>query len=188
VTSLPNWSTYLLWYLAIGAGLLIVALVAVQIKKRLFPSFAQKLLDATQPTDKPQPTLASIKELLVGICLVVPLWPVAIGVLIHDRWNSRHAYRWTGEEQDRPDLRFNAYGGLIAKVSVAQAEADNIILDPHCPAEPFGHLHHGWLRFLARQPEGGELWSFEREVRDSLFQGYAWVIDGQIQSEFTAYG
>ncbi len=188
MTTLPDWIAYPLWYLAIGSGLLVLALVAVQIKKLLFPSFAQKLVDATEPTDKPTLTLASIKEFLGGACLAVPLWPLAIGILIHDRWKSRHAYHWTGEERDRPDLRFNSYGGLVGIVSVAQAEADNIILDPHCPAEPFGHLHHGWLRFLARKPEGGELWSFEKEIRGSLYQGYAWVVDGQIQAEFTAYG
>jgi hypothetical protein len=41
---------------------------------------------------------------------------------------------------------------------------------------------------LDQQPEGAELWFFEKERPASLMQGYAWVKDGLIQCEFVAYG
>jgi hypothetical protein len=43
---------YLYWYLGIGVALLVITVGAVQVKKRLFPSFAQKLLNATAADKK----------------------------------------------------------------------------------------------------------------------------------------
>jgi hypothetical protein len=41
---------------------------------------------------------------------------------------------------------------------------------------------------LDKRTEDAELWSFQKELRSSLLQGYAWVKDGKIQTEFVAYG
>lgn len=185
------WSSvlyYLSWYLGIGVALLVITVGAIQIKKRLFPSFAQKLLNATAPDKKKAFGLTDLRELLGGGALVIAVWPVAIGVLVHDRWPWRRRSRWSSLRDEDPQRDFDAYGALRTQVSVEQAERDNLIIDAHCPAKPFGHLHHGWRRFLDQQTEGAELWFFEKERPASLMQGYAWVKDGLIQCEFVAYG
>ena len=179
---------YLYWYLGIGVALLVITAGAVQVKKRLFPSFAEKLLNATAPDKKKTFGLADVKELLGGATLFITVWPIAIGVLAHDRWPWRRRSKWPSLQDDDPQKDFDAYGALLTQVSVEQAERDNLIIDAHCPAKPFGHLHHGWRRFLDQQTEGAELWFFEKERRASLMQGYAWVKDGLIQCEFVAYG
>jgi hypothetical protein len=180
--------TYLYWYLGIGAGLLLVTAGGLQIKKSLFPSFAEKLLAATAQDKKKASNLADVRELLGGAALVIAVWPLAIGVLVHDRWPSRRRNRWSSLRDEDPQRNFDAYQALLAQVTVEQAERDNLIIDAHCPATPFGHLHHGWLRFLDKRSEDAELWSFEKEHRVNFLQGYAWVKYGQIQAEFVAYG
>lgn len=179
---------YLDWYLGIGASLVLVTAGAIQIKKRFFPSFAEKLLNATAEDKKKAFGLADVRELLGGGALVIAVWPLAIGVLIHDRWPFRRRSRRASSGLDNPQKDFDAYGALVAQVSLEQAERDNLIIDAHCPPMPFGHLHHGWRRFVSEPPEGAELWFFEKELRSSLIQGYAWVQDGLIKSEFVAYG
>jgi hypothetical protein len=180
--------TYLYWYLGIGASLVFVTAGGLQIKKRLFPSFAQKLQAATAADKKKAFNWGDVRELLGGAALVIAVWPLAIGVLAHDRWSSSRHSKWSSLRDEDPQEDFDAYQALVAQVTVEQAERDNLIIDAHCPAAPFGHLHHGWCRFLEKRTENAELWSFEKERRSSLLQGYAWVKDGQIQAEFVAYG
>jgi hypothetical protein len=185
---LSSASHYLYWYLGLGAALLVVTVGVIQIKKRLFPSFAEKLLNATASDKRKTFGLVDVQELLGGATLFITVWPLAIGVLIHDRWPFRRRSRWASSGLDDPQKDFDAYQTLVAQVTVEQAERDNLIIDAHCPAKPFGHLHHGWLRFLDKRTEHAELWSFQKELRSSLLEGYAWVKDGKIQAEFVAYG
>ncbi len=90
---------------------------------------------------------------------------------------------------------------LIRKVSLMEAEQENIITDPLglTPKLPFGHLNAAWAQFLGEFgfDESAELWYFEvpigSDINDYLtsdgpMSGYAKVVKGKVVGEFVIEG
>jgi hypothetical protein len=90
---------------------------------------------------------------------------------------------------------------LIRKVSLIEAEQENIITDPLglTPKLPFGHLNAAWAQFLGEFgfDESAELWYFEvpigSDIHDYLtsdgpISGYAKVVKGKVVGEFVIEG
>ena len=90
---------------------------------------------------------------------------------------------------------------LIRKVSLIEAEQENIITDPLglTPKLPFGHLNAAWAQFLGEFgfDESAELWYFEvpigSDINDYLtsdgpMSGYAKVVKGKVVGEFVIEG
>ncbi len=90
---------------------------------------------------------------------------------------------------------------LIRKVSLIEAEQENMITDPLglTPKLPFGHLNSAWAQFLGEFgfDESAELWYFEvpigSDIHDYLISdgpisGYAKVVRGKVVNEFLVEG
>ncbi len=90
---------------------------------------------------------------------------------------------------------------LVRKVSLIEAEHENIITDPLglTPQLPFGHLNAAWAQFLGEFgfDESTELWYFEvpigSDIHDYLtsdgpISGYAKVVKGKVVGEFVIEG
>jgi hypothetical protein len=90
---------------------------------------------------------------------------------------------------------------LIRKVSLIEAEQENMITDPLglTPQLPFGHLNSAWAKFLGEFgfDVSTELWYFEvpigSDIHDYLtsdgpISGYAKVVKGKVVGEFVIEG
>ncbi len=90
---------------------------------------------------------------------------------------------------------------LIRKVSLIEAEQENMITDPLglTPKLPFAHLNSVWAQFLGEFgfDESAELWYFEvpigSDIHDYLtsdgpISGYAKVAKGKVVGEFVIEG
>lgn len=86
--------------------------------------------------------------------------------------------------EDEDASRLCRMQDLVAKVTLAQAEAQGTVADdPDVPAVPFGHLNAGWRAFVDAAPPGAELWAFARRDRDHA-EGFAFVVGGEVDSGF----
>jgi len=90
---------------------------------------------------------------------------------------------------------------LIRKVSLIEAEQENMVNDPLglTPKLPFGHLNSAWANFLCEFSfdESTELWYFEvpigSDIHDYLtsdgpISGYVKVVRGKVVGEFVIEG
>lgn len=90
---------------------------------------------------------------------------------------------------------------LIRKVSLIEAEQENMVNDPLglTPKLPFGHLNSAWAQFLGEFgfDESAELWYFEvpigSDIHDYLtsdgpISGYAKIVKGKVVGEFVIEG
>ena len=140
-----------------------------------------------------------LREALVIPCtllLITGVWPIALWMLIVDRLRKQNIKpKKTPEELFAVKPHF-----LRKKVTVAQAEAQEIYLDPLrvTPALPFGHLSDAWNAFKISIEANDELWTFtvpkgepigEYEMpSDAEMSGYALVRNGKIVGEFVCEG
>jgi hypothetical protein len=90
---------------------------------------------------------------------------------------------------------------LIRKVSLIEAEQENMITDPLglTPQLPFGHLNSAWAQFLGEFgfDESAELWYFEvpkgqssseHDMLEGPIAGYAKIVKGRVVGEFVIEG
>jgi len=116
---------------------------------------------------------------LLGTVILVVAWPlvwVSGAMILRDHILS-----------NSHDLRTRfvvKHKHLKSHCQAATVEKNNLIKDPlvAVPSLPFGHLNAVWTQFLAKQPAGAELWSFECQYEDprghpELRSGYVWLLD-----------
>jgi len=184
-----------LWYGGLGAVALAVCRLITWVRTRKDKdNFVSSLMRSLEPARLPWVNRLRTVGLWV---LVLFLWPLAVGIAVSDLIGEFRRSRRPQRKVD-PEDRFFAKGHLIEEVSVAVAESQERHTDPlgYVPAQPFGHLHLGWKRFLEHQPDGAVLWSFHRPTDDKLkwsfdrangtARGYCWVADGKVVGEFIA--
>lgn len=140
-----------------------------------------------------------LREAMVIPCtllLIATVWPIALWMVIADRLKKLNAKpKKTPEELFAVKPHY-----LLKKVTVAQAEAQEMYLDPlgFTPALPFGYLNDSWNAFKTSIEDGDELWTFlvpkgeplgEYEVpSDSEMVGYAILRNEKIAGEFISEG
>ena len=135
----------------------------------------------------------SWQEQAVGHLALLLIWPLALGMFLHERLFDRPKptpiYRtWTATPES-----------LIEKLAVNSIEQQQIYSDPlnAVPPVPFGHLHDAWQRFCQTLQEGDQLWSFKIDTREDdgldylnrrgIVEGYAVLRSGEISGEFFAH-
>jgi hypothetical protein len=132
----------------------------------------------------------------IASIVVVIGWP---GLLV---WASLKKLRERRERMKEEELTFICKPEhFIRKVSLIEAEQENIITDPLglTPKLPFGHLNAAWAQFLGEFgfDESAELWYFEvpigSDIHDYLtsdgpISGYAKVVKGKVVGEFVIEG
>ncbi|MBM4200988.1 MAG: hypothetical protein FJ189_06860 [Gammaproteobacteria bacterium] len=186
-------SAWILGYIALGVGLLLVIRWA---ERRLPDEFSEEFIHFTlYPGEKPAQVrileaLVTLSEVL-GIVLYLP-WILVWSV--YKNWKARRAPR--NESIGPPEPRFRATPDNLADlVTVEEVERRECIDDPlgAVPPLPFGHLHKTWERFRADLLPGDELWSFaspseKGQWRFRTVRGYAVRREGVIVAEMVADG
>ncbi|QWE02058.1 hypothetical protein [Polynucleobacter sp. JS-JIR-II-b4] len=185
-----SWSHYLLIYIV--PGVLMAAYFLINAWKERPGEFAKGLMKAV---GKEVSFVDQLKEFLVycfATACVLLGWPgFVIYYLIHKKDEAANQ-AW----QKLPDF-YCSPKYLISQVNPIDVEIASYVIDPlsAVPALPFGHLNHGWLRFLADATDGDdEVWSFyiPKGSRTGKYQsqcssdirGYAKVRNKKILSEF----
>ena len=188
-----------IWLYA-GVGLIsfpvLRALVYIFHRQESPTAWAQEVKAALE---KERSTSEQAKKIIAwfGMLVVVSLiWPVttliAIYALVFDKQSKP---RYNSDEE-----RFSCdKNDLIQLVNALEIEAVSYVIDPlgRVPNVPFGHLHKGWIDFLAQLDPADELWSFKTkgwtsDSRDSpkysrprnVSSGFAIVRNKKIVAEF----
>lgn len=179
-------------YLYLGVGV-IIALIFYGLSLKDRPTQFEKDMRAALGYGK---TLKDhLQDILVyalaGLTIVIG-WP---GFLV---WAAQRKIRDRLEYAKRNEPQFICKPQyLVRKLSLIEAEQENIINDPLglTPRLPFGHLNGAWTKFLSEFgfEHENELWYFEiplgSPIGDYLkstgsTSGYAKVVKGKVVGEF----
>ncbi len=140
-----------------------------------------------------------LREVLVIPCtllLITAVWPLALWMIIVE-WQKKRNIK---PKKTTAELFAVKPHFLLEKVTIAQAEAQEIYLDPLgvTPVIPFGYLYDAWSAFKTSFKDGDELWTFivpkgepigEYEIlSDAEMRGYALVRNRKIVGEFVCDG
>ncbi len=179
----PDWLPYLQGYGALGA-VTCVAFICFAVPRATKSS---ALLQAISPPPPPKQPLISrvLKNVFSKMCAVaimVSLWPLV--------WTAAAfmLYEKIVEKNRRKNAVFCVKRKHLKELTeIHTVEKNNLIHDPlnSVPNLPFGHLNSVWSQFLARQPQGAQLWSFECSWlgplgNPELRTGYVWLLDKTI--------
>jgi hypothetical protein len=192
-----NFSDWLLWlyvYLGIGAATTLFFL-GLTYKER--PSkFVKDMRSALGYGKTLKDYLQDVLVYSIASIVVVIGWP---GFLVWAFLKKLRERRERMKEEEPTFICKPEY--LIRKVSLIEAEQENIITDPLglTPKLPFGHLNAAWAQFLGEFgfDESAELWYFEvpigSDINDYLtsdgpMSGYAKVVKGKVVGEFVIEG
>ncbi len=189
-----DWAPWLYVYLGIGATTILFFL-GLTYKER--PSkFVKDMHSALGYGKTLKDYIQDVLVYSIASIVVVIGWP---GFLV---WAFLKKLRERRERMKEEEPTFICKPEhLIRKVSLVEAEHENIITDPLglTPQLPFGHLNAAWAQFLGEFgfDESTELWYFEvpigSDIHDYLISdgpisGYAKVVKGKVVGEFVIEG
>ncbi len=192
-----NFSDWVLWlyvYLGVGAATTLFFL-GLTYKERP-RKFVKEMRSALGYGKTLKDHLQDILVYSIASVVVVIGWP---GFLV---WASLKKLRERRERMKEEESTFICKPEyLIRKVSLIEAEQENMITDPLglTPQLPFGHLNAAWAQFLGEFgfDESAELWYFEIPIgsdihnyltSDGPMSGYAKVVRGKVVGEFVIEG
>jgi hypothetical protein len=185
-----NWTFWLNLYLGFG---LAIALFFLGLTYKERPSkFVEDMRSALGYGKTLKDYLQDALVYSIASVVVVIGWP---GFLV---WAFFQKLRERRERTNEEEPRFICKPEhLIRKVSLIEAEQENMVNDPLglTPKLPFGHLNAAWAQFLGEFgfDESAELWYFEvpigSDIHDYLtsdgpISGYAKVVKGKVVGEF----
>ena len=189
-----DWMPWLYFYLGIGAATTLFFL-GLTYKER--PSkFVKDMRSALGCGKTLKDHLQDVLVYSIASVVVVIGWP---GFLV---WAILKKLRERRERMKEEEPIFICKPEhLVRKVSLIEAEQENIITDPLglTPKLPFGHLNAAWAQFLGAFgfDESAELWYFEvpkgessgeYDMFDGPICGYAKVVKGKVYGEFVMEG
>jgi hypothetical protein len=171
---------------ALGNGLAIYLLTGLALMSFMY--LYARLVKGTKSSGEAM----SWREGSACFLLVLLLWPLVFGMLVHEELFNR--------PQPAPVYRnwVATPNSLIEHLSLEIIEQRELYRDPFnaVPAVPFGHLHEAWQRFCQQLQEEDQLWSFRIDTgndegldygkRHGVVEGYALLRGGEICGEFFA--
>jgi len=175
--------TYLIWYLAIGATVLLAMLISDRLSTKPEQDFTREIMDAMHPERKTWHYRLLHKvviPLLAGI-LVLVAWPLAIYMKGKEMMSAGKA-----DLEPEPVKKENKFSvtdaNLLRKLSVEEIEQQERVDDPMggVPDIPFGHLNATWTRFKSHLEPQDAIWMFSAHWsadwgRRELREGYVIV-------------
>ena len=160
---MPEINVDWIWLYA-GIGLIsfpvLRALVYIFHRKESPTAWAQEVKAALE---KERSNSEQVKKILawIGMLVVVTLiWPVTTLIAIYALFFDKQSNpRYNSDEDDFSCKKKD----LVQLVNALQIESASYVTDPlgRVPNVPFGHLHKGWINFLAQLEATDELWSFK---------------------------
>ena len=192
--------TYLDWFLLyVGVGAIsfpVLRLLVYVFHRKQSPSvWAQEVIAAFE---KEKTLVDQIKKGIVwfgSVMLFCLIWPIAVMVGLYALFFDQQAPSYRSDE---PSFICQKES-LIKQVEPLEVEAANYVTDPlgRVPNTPFGHLHQGWINFLAQLEPTDQLWSFRTKGRSidpddspkysklrNVKSGFAILRDRKIVAEF----
>ncbi len=192
-----NFSDWVLWlYVYLGVGVATTLFFLGLTYKERPSKFVKDMRSALGYGKTLKDHLQDVLVYSIASIVVVIGWP---GFLV---WAFLKKLRERRERMKEEEPKFICKPEyLIRKVSLIEAEQENIITDPLglTPKLPFGHLNAAWAQFLGAFgfDESAELWYFEvpigSDINDYLtsdgpMSGYAKVVKGKVVGEFVIEG
>lgn len=170
---------YLIWYLIVGAVILISITgfhTLTSTKKAERPLIVSKYYDTWW-----YQLLSSLLLIVVFVFLFIPCWPILLYIKIKGTYFA---------PPPAPTFAITS-PDLIELFTVEAIEQREMVSDPlnAVPNVPFGHLNQAWKDFIAELGTGDQLWSFSSTWDLSfggqeLKKGYVIVTHGSIGRYF----
>ncbi len=189
-----DWISWLYVYLSIGATTILFFLG--QTYKERPSKFIKDMHSALGYGKTLKDHIQDVLVYSIASIIVVIGWP---GFLVWASFKKMRERREQMKDEEPTFICKPEY--LIRKVSLIEAEQENMINDPLglTPQLPFGHLNAAWAQFLGEFgfDESAQLWYFEVPTgsdiheyltSDGPISGYVKVLKGKVVGEFVIEG
>lgn len=170
--------SYLIWYLAIGAVLLLVILISHVLSTKSESGFTRGMKSAIHPERETlhYELLENVVVPLLAAMLVLVFWPAAIYMKANEILLAKK--NLTPEKKIGSVLKDD----LVRQMTVDEIELQERVIDPMgaVPDIPFGHLNTTWLRFKGNMEPQDSIWTFSARrtsdwERREILEGYVIV-------------
>ena len=150
-----GWLKILSWYLAVG----VILCAGFYIKGQFTKAAPEVEVDSGSwlvlpPPVKPRAMLLRSGETILGLLVLVSIWPILIWWIVKQKWFTVRPLE---------PAEFAVLGEHLREVlSIESIETDAKVFDPlgAVPAVPFGHLNPAWERLKSGMQPGDEISTF----------------------------